>query len=301
MPLNPPSYIGQDVWYSPDVYVNQVPVALWQPPQNRIASEAILAKYLPSIEAEDLQFQSDPTQANNQAAAFSQQMVQKGLITQQEFDNMKNAAPNGSEASQAPASDRKTEITSNNTDGAEFQKSFPPTYRMGQNFSLGQLVSSAYGNPDHWYANELIGTRGTGGLSPGQLVANGKLLTANCLDAIKTQFPDMSVMSTIRAATNTSQHGKFQACDFTRTAGFRTNYDTAIWILNSKIPYDQLILEYGYGGSWVHISYANPPTKSGASKVLTAKIVGSGRTATTQTIAAGKIVNMDSQLLTRDR
>ena len=33
MPLNPPSYKGQDVWYSPNVYVNKVPVALWQPPQ----------------------------------------------------------------------------------------------------------------------------------------------------------------------------------------------------------------------------------------------------------------------------
>jgi hypothetical protein len=31
VPLNPPSYSGQDVWYSPSVYVNQVPVALWQP------------------------------------------------------------------------------------------------------------------------------------------------------------------------------------------------------------------------------------------------------------------------------
>jgi len=31
MPLNPPSFSGQDVWYSPNVYVNQVPVALWQP------------------------------------------------------------------------------------------------------------------------------------------------------------------------------------------------------------------------------------------------------------------------------
>lgn len=33
MPLNPPSYKGQDVWYSPNVYVNKVPVALWKPPQ----------------------------------------------------------------------------------------------------------------------------------------------------------------------------------------------------------------------------------------------------------------------------
>jgi len=31
LPLNPPSFSGQDVWYSPSVYANQVPVALWQP------------------------------------------------------------------------------------------------------------------------------------------------------------------------------------------------------------------------------------------------------------------------------
>ena len=31
MPLNPPSYSGQDVWYSPSVYINQVQAALWQP------------------------------------------------------------------------------------------------------------------------------------------------------------------------------------------------------------------------------------------------------------------------------
>jgi len=32
MPLNPPSYLGQDVWYSPNVYINKVPAALWKPP-----------------------------------------------------------------------------------------------------------------------------------------------------------------------------------------------------------------------------------------------------------------------------
>lgn len=32
-PLNPPSYKGQDVYYSTNVYVNKVPVALWKPPE----------------------------------------------------------------------------------------------------------------------------------------------------------------------------------------------------------------------------------------------------------------------------
>ena len=35
MPLHPPSYRGQDVWFSPDVFVNKSEVALWQPPWAR--------------------------------------------------------------------------------------------------------------------------------------------------------------------------------------------------------------------------------------------------------------------------
>lgn len=31
MPLNPPSYQGQDVWYSRNVFINKVETALWQP------------------------------------------------------------------------------------------------------------------------------------------------------------------------------------------------------------------------------------------------------------------------------
>ena len=45
MPLNPPSYNGQDVWYSPNVYANMVPIALWQPP--KVASSLIYSYTLP--------------------------------------------------------------------------------------------------------------------------------------------------------------------------------------------------------------------------------------------------------------
>ena len=53
MPLNPPSYSGQDVWYSPDVYINQVQAALWQPPQSRAIPENMQAKMQAYIQGED--------------------------------------------------------------------------------------------------------------------------------------------------------------------------------------------------------------------------------------------------------
>ena len=45
MPLNPPSYNGQDVWYSPNVYANMVPIALWRPP--KVSSSLIYSYTLP--------------------------------------------------------------------------------------------------------------------------------------------------------------------------------------------------------------------------------------------------------------
>lgn len=49
MPLNPPSYSGQDVWYSRNVFVNKVQVALWQPPQPMQTAVSVPVPPLPSL------------------------------------------------------------------------------------------------------------------------------------------------------------------------------------------------------------------------------------------------------------
>lgn len=52
MPLNPPSWTGQDIWYSTNVFVNKVQVALWQPPQ---AMSSAMAK-IPVIPSPPVEF-----------------------------------------------------------------------------------------------------------------------------------------------------------------------------------------------------------------------------------------------------
>lgn len=59
MPLNPPSYKGQDVWYSPNVYINKVPAALWQPP--KIGDSLIFQFTLPPDQSQSA-FASSVTQ-----------------------------------------------------------------------------------------------------------------------------------------------------------------------------------------------------------------------------------------------
>ena len=54
MPLNPPSYSGQDVWYSPNVFVNKVQTALWQPAQPMDSA----LNFLPAINLPKYSFSS---------------------------------------------------------------------------------------------------------------------------------------------------------------------------------------------------------------------------------------------------
>lgn len=75
MPLNPPSYKGQDVWYSPNVYINKVPAALWLPP--KIGDALIFQFTLPPDETQTAyaasvkQFYYDTSYKANQANPYN--------------------------------------------------------------------------------------------------------------------------------------------------------------------------------------------------------------------------------------
>lgn len=283
MPLNPPSYIGQDVWFSPDTYVNQVPVALWQPAKERgipADFERELTVYMNG--GEDLQFQGG-AEASNQQAALNQRLLQQGVITPEQYQQAQEiGGPNAATPSVRGLSSNPALIISNDTGGIENRTGpVPPTFQLSQNFTVQQLTEhpfhargngiNTYWTTDPWK----IGQRGNLGLTPWQLIANAKLLAVNVLDRIKQNFPDFAVNSTIRPIQGNarSQHARFQACDFRRTQGGPAAlYETAVWC-RDNVPFDQLLLEYGGGGGWVHISYANPPQIGAASKIGTIDLV----------------------------
>lgn len=263
-------------------------VALWQPPQLRGVPEGQGAKLRGWTDGEDLQFNSNNGSiTSNQAAAYTQKMQQAGIISQDDVATGKNInTSSGSESVPGSPTTMPTAI-SNDTGGVENLKSFPSTLQLSRHFTLGQLTESPYVWCTPYWVSANIRQTGTGGLTPGQLVANAKLLAVNTLDPIKDKFPDFAVNSTIRPYNGRSQHGKFQACDFRRSqAGYKAHYETAVWIRNN-VRFDQLILEYQVGGSWIHVSYANPLTIPQNSKVLTINT----QTGSTST----GLVNLDSQ------
>jgi hypothetical protein len=262
MPLNPPSYIGQDVWYSPDVYVNQVPVALYQPPQARGIPSSVLATMQAYTDGESLLFQ-DPTQASNQIAALNQKLVANGTITQSDLDA--TAASTPSEIT--PASGKQNSSISNDTGGVENLSEFPPSLRLSDNFDLGSVTRTPgiLLKDSQWWVTRQMWKNGNGPLKPGEIVANLKLLCVNILEPLRAQFPGVRLTNTVRNWEQGGQHTYGQAADLQIPNYPNKHYDMAVWIQNN-LAFDQLLFERETipGNTWVHVSYVGPGSRSQA-------------------------------------
>jgi len=252
IPLNPPSWKGQDVFHSPDVYVNQVPVALWQAPKvNNISADPLSERMFLGCEIDS------PATAQSAAAiaGYNAQTVASGLATQGAFDEAKNVK-SGLGARDDTAAGGVASF-GNDTGGVEKNTSFPGTLQLSRNFTLGQLTLApfvTFPHPVHDF----------NGLTAGQIVANLKLLAINCLDLSRDKYPNMIVTNSFRDnddrqyLTPRNQHWQGQGADLQfKNVGKREYFNIAQWMKNN-LPFDQLLLEYQTTGTrepWIHISY----------------------------------------------
>lgn len=252
MPLNPPSYKGQDVWFSPDVFINKSEAALWQPPWPR---EGVTPPSIgPIITGDDIIADGSVTSQLN-AQTYLQNLVQQGAMTPEQAVFVENAkaSPNDPSNDTIPAEPGK--IISNDTGGIENLKEFPLNLPLSRHYTLGKLTQKPWVIFDY-----KIPPEGINGLTAGQIVANLKLLAVNVLDRIKDKYPNALITNTFRSNKGEGQHGLGQAADIQfLPRPFSQYYDIAIWI-KDNIPFDQLILEYGTGRNgytcWIHVSYA---------------------------------------------
>lgn len=83
-----------------------------------------------------------------------------------------------------------------------------------------------------------------------------------CPVLISSGFRSKKLNSLTAGSSDTSQHVKFEAADFT-SPKFGSVLDVASKILYSDIKFDQMIYEYG---AWVHLSFSDKPRRSVLSK-----------------------------------
>lgn len=125
---------------------------------------------------------------------------------------------------------------------------------LTDNYTVGNLTRT----PNTTFDNPLRSA--TAGLSVEEIVCNLKLLAVNCIQPIKSKYPNAFVTNTYRQPSGnpTSQHPKGMAADIQFRGIPKSDYFTIAQWIKDNVTYDQLLLEYkttGTGMPWIHISF----------------------------------------------
>ena len=155
------------------------------------------------------------------------------------------------------ATTKQPEVVTNsnyNYNDIEAATSFPASFQLSPNFTLGQLTTGAR------VSNYALRAQNTNGreYSAKDIVKNLRDLCYNVLEPLKAMYPSAVVNSGFRHTSNgKSQHERGQAADMAIPSVDRDA--NAAWpiaqaIANSSIPFDQFIFEQN-NTIWFHLSY----------------------------------------------
>lgn len=239
----------KDIYKSSNVFVNFVEVALYNNSEgsNAFALSGILSPY---YEIDSATIELDGEENEKLVSTQQQSLIADGTITQDELNLARDATPTQNDPNPGVTNPPLYSTGTVNTSTVSFSSSYPLTAST----TLGDITQKP---------NVLFGYTVTAslGLSVGQIVENLQLLTLNCIEPIKAQYPTMFVTNSFRTAkspSTTSQHPRGMSCDMQfGNVSKAEYYNIATWIKNN-ISYDKLLLEYKTTGSrlpWIHISF----------------------------------------------
>jgi hypothetical protein len=250
----------EDVYHSGNVYVNNVPVALWEDGVESAVAAAIAAAIAgPNFQTEneiteDQEGNTDETSVN----ASEKALIAKGTVKQSDIvagsQAGNNAVQSDTKAGTAqPGAAASSPSAASNVDDTVLYTS--PT--SGKIYYV-KTVTKQPGVVFPYDVSALAASNGTTVAAVLQNLAN---LVKNCFDPIKIKYPDAFMTCSFRAkgvGSSTSQHPLGMACDIQYAQARKSDYYTrAIWI-RDNIPYDQFLLEFkttGTGLPWHHISF----------------------------------------------
>jgi len=134
----------------------------------------------------------------------------------------------------------------------QFNNSFPRSFKLSRNFTLGNVLVGKYG----------VALQAQRGLQEKDIVCNLIQLAENCLEPIKAKYPDMQISSGFRLGSNASDHNIGGAVDIIfPNRSISAIKDIAAWIVQN-VTHRQCLLEYEtYSGTdkirvaWIHVAF----------------------------------------------
>lgn len=253
----------QDVYHSPNVFANFIPVALWDSPSGTGVGAAIsIAINAPTFSQESEVTEAIEGDADSPAAVEAQQkaLIAAGVITQADIDKGNAAVTNPAQSNNTPPPAGVTQgVTDGNvTVGGVVDDTL---LCVGPLTGINYYVKTVTKQPGVVFPYDVATVAPQNGVTVQEVCDNLRLLIINCFDPIKKQFPDAFMTCSFRkrgSGSPTSQHPLGMACDIQYAKASKADYYTrALWVKDNA-KYDQFLLEYkttGTGLPWHHISF----------------------------------------------
>lgn len=287
MPYIPGSGRIQDVYNSPNVYANNVLIALWQPPGGTGAfsfSGVVPSVEITSIEATYVQEHSEGDGIDdastssyyaNKTNTSVASGVASGVLTTASTATTVVGTP---DTTPPPANTTATIVAG---DWSSFNQDNIPydTLMLTPKTSLATFTKKAslWGNQpkpfgpnavqpgagDNKHIKEqdyFIRGAKAGHITVPQILHNLSNLAANIWEPFKAKYPNAVITNTFRqnkpgGASDQAQHGLGMAMDIQiQGATAQTYYEAACWI-RDNLPFDQLLQEKAGSSRWIHVSH----------------------------------------------
>lgn len=244
----------KDIYKSSNVFVNFVPVALYN---NEEGTEAAILFQInsPFYEIDSSNLITDGEEDPKKVQELQKQLIAEGKLTQAELDLAKDVAPTAININPPT-------VVPPSPPGPPPPPPYTDDYQLTPDTTLGMVTKK----PNVVFEYSVAASRG---LTVDEVVANLRYLTVNCIEPIRNQYPNMFLTNSFRSAENssaTSLHPLGMACDM-QFANISKDeyYNIALWI-KDNIAYNRLLLEFKTYGSklpWIHVSITQGDTSKG--------------------------------------
>ena len=253
----------EDVYHSPNVFVNFIPVALWDDP----SGTGVIAAISVAINAPTFSQESTITEAiegdpdsPDAVEAQQQVLIASGVITTASILAGTVAASNTAQTNTTPP---PAGVTQGETAGAVKVGGVVDDTLLcvGPLTGTNYYVKTVTKQPGVVFPYDVATVAIENGTTVQEVCDNLRLMIINCFDPIKHQYPDAFMTCSFRkrgSGSPTSQHPLGMACDIQYAKASKADYYTrALWVKDNA-KYDQFLLEYkttGTGLPWHHISF----------------------------------------------
>ena len=254
-----------DVYHSPNVFANFIPIALWDNPAGTGEAAAInVAINAPTFPQESAVTEALEGDADSPEAVEVQQaaLIATGVITTASIVAGTVAATNPAQTDSTPAPASAT--TGGTTTGAVTVGGVvDDTLLCGiaDGLSKDYYVKTVTKQPGVVFPYDVATIAPLNDMTVQDVCDNLRLLIINCFDPIKRQYPDAFMTCSFRkrgVGSPTSQHPKGMACDIQYAKASKADYYTRAQWVRDNTKYDQFLLEFkttGTGLPWHHISF----------------------------------------------